>query len=580
MKEPRVSTVGRVLARLFAGLQMPIWTVFLLSVLVCGTVSWIHVRQRQALGEVVSGLEEFRRARIDLAKGFLYTSLSGNPASPFNRDQGLALARQAIFSLEGTWRRRRGMDEEGAWLASFEKAVSVFSERLTRWSETGIRQPAVETDLRNAFYDLEKQADRVDMEIRQELKELARHHDFIFLLSLWVAAVMLSGICFAVIVAGRAQRRSEAALVGSEARFLAFMEFLPGYAYIKDGARRFLFVNRHLESFLRVERAAWGGRTLEEILPGPVAEEMRMHDEAVLAKNDFSLKEEVIEKEGVCRTFVSTRFPIVNADGTLFLGGISVDITERKRAEEEIRRLNAVLERRVRERTAELEAANKELEAFAYSISHDLRAPLRHIRGYAELLQRKCGDEALEKGRHYLESLMGAAHRMGLLIEDLLEFSRTGRMEMHRSDLDMNLVLQEALVLIQQEAEGRCIEWIVDPLPRVRGDFSMLRQVWVNLLDNAVKYTRRCDKPRIIVGVAESQDEAAFYVRDNGVGFNMRYAGKLFGVFQRLHPAQDYEGTGIGLANVRRIVSRHGGRTWAEAEVNGGATFWFSLLKE
>ena len=245
----------------------------------------------------------------------------------------------------------------------------------------------------------------------------------------------------------------------------------------------------------------------------------------------------------------------------------------------EIQKLNATLEERVRERTGQLEIANKELEAFSYSVSHDLRAPLRHVDGFVDLLRKQSAEKLDERGRRYLDIIAASARQMGTLIDDLLVFSRMSRGDLRRAKVASESLVHEVRDALQGEIHGRIV-WKVDSLPQVEADTAMFRQVWANLIGNAIKYSRTRDPAEIEIGCTDSGNgEFVFFVRDNGVGFDMQYVDKLFGVFQRLHRADEFEGTGIGLANVRRIVSRHGGRTWAEGRVDGGATFFFSLPK-
>ena len=282
--------------------------------------------------------------------------------------------------------------------------------------------------------------------------------------------------------------------------------------------------------------------------------------------------------------------------------GLKKEVAERKRAEEEILKRGNLLE-----------TANKELEAFSYSVSHDLRAPLRHIDGFSELLGKHAATLD-DKGRRYLKTISESAKQMGTLIDDLLQFSRIGRAELRKSAISLNHLVQESLASLKQDTDNRKISWNIGELPDVHGDPTLLRQVFVNLLSNAVKYTRGRNEAKIEIGtmqmvnggegqarmvdgrtekgqgssVHESgqtgvdhqpSDEVVIFVRDNGAGFDPQYAHKLFGVFQRLHAAHEFEGTGIGLANVQRIIVRHGGRVWAEGKVNEGATFYVALPK-
>lgn len=242
--------------------------------------------------------------------------------------------------------------------------------------------------------------------------------------------------------------------------------------------------------------------------------------------------------------------------------------TKKQRAETEIQRLNS-----------ELEAATQNLEAFNYSVSHDLRAPLRHILGYVDILQTTAGRKLDEASRQHLQTIEQSAKQMGHMLEALLAFSRMGRAEMSCQRMSLAAVVEEVRRELSNEIKGRDIDWQIGDLPEVWGDPVMLRQAIANLVSNAIKFTRPRPKAKIEIEAKNSGSETILFVRDNGVGFDMDYADKLFGVFQRFHPASKFEGAGIGLANVRRIIHRHGGRTWAEGKADGGATFYFSIPK-
>ena len=285
-----------------------------------------------------------------------------------------------------------------------------------------------------------------------------------------------------------------------------------------------------------------------------------------------------VRKDGSTLNVSVTVSPIRNALGAITgASKIVRDITAQKTAEETIHRLNADLEERVNQRTAQLEAANKELEAFSYSVSHDLRAPLRAVDGFSLAVLEDFGSQLPEQGRRYLQTIRDGAQRMGALIDDLLTFSRLSRTALNKEETNTAQLVRGVLQDLSSHNSARQIKLSVAPLLPCLADPALLKQVWINLLSNAFKYTRDRTPAVIDIGCYEAHGTATYYVRDNGTGFDMQYAGKLFRVFQRLHREEDFEGTGVGLAIVQRIVNRHGGRVWAEAALDRGATFYFTL---
>lgn len=283
-------------------------------------------------------------------------------------------------------------------------------------------------------------------------------------------------------------------------------------------------------------------------------------------------------KDGTFYWVDTTIVPFLDATGKPHQYiAIRADITTRKAAEETIQRLNADLEQRVKDRTMQLEAANRELEAFSYSVSHDLRAPLRAADGFSQALLEDYGAVLPEEGRRYLRTIRASAQHMGALIDDLLAFSRLSRLPLSRQPVDTLRLVREAWEELRALRADRQIEIRTGELPVCQGDPVLLKQVWLNLVSNALKYTGKRPAAVVEIGCLAASGPPVFFIRDNGTGFDMRHAGKLFGVFQRLHRAEDYEGTGVGLAIVQRIIQRHGGRVWAEATPDRGATFYFTL---
>jgi PAS domain S-box-containing protein len=368
-------------------------------------------------------------------------------------------------------------------------------------------------------------------------------------------------------------------------RFLdSLIEHLPVMIFVKDAVNlRFVRLNRASEVLLGVSREEMIGKADRDLFPPEEADFFMARDRETLdAGRLVDIPEESIHTRQLgIRSLHTMKLPILDATGKPeFLLGISVDITERKLAEAAVRELNAEL----RHKAAQLEATNKELESFSYSVSHDLRAPLRAIDGFALMIEEDCKEHLDAEGRRYLSVIRENSRRMGVLIDDLLSFSRLGRQPVANREVNIDSLVREVVAEAlgaeprstrDQAAAAPHIE--VGPLPAAHGDRGLLRQVWANLIANALKYSSKAAHPLIQVSGRQVGTENHYSVRDNGVGFDMQYVEKLFGVFQRLHRADEFGGTGVGLAIVQRVVTRHGGRVWAEGEVNHGAVFSFAL---
>ena len=374
------------------------------------------------------------------------------------------------------------------------------------------------------------------------------------------------------------RKRAEEALLMSEERYRSLVELSPDALFVQSDDK-IVFINTAGVKLLgaRKARDIIGQSSLGFVHPADrkkIQQRVRkLHDDH---KPLHFVEHRIVRLDGTTVNVEMAATPLV-FEGKQAAQVILHDITDRKRSEEEIHRLNQELEQRVIERTAELESANKELEAFSYSVSHDLRAPLRHIEGFVEILRTTKAECLDEEGLRHLQTIAESSRQMGKLIDDLLGFSRTSRVELRKVKVSLDEVIQSVLHEMEPDTQNREIQWSISKLPQVEGDPALLRQVLYNLISNALKYTRTRRCACIDIGSTRVNKQVVIFVKDNGVGFDSRYADKLFGVFQRLHRASEFEGSGIGLANVRRIITRHGGQTWAEGEVDEGATFFFSL---
>jgi PAS domain S-box-containing protein len=408
--------------------------------------------------------------------------------------------------------------------------------------------------------------------------------------ALYILAASLATAALVVAVAAslnRADAKRAAAWRAaeeSERKFRSLVESVADAVVVTGADGRIVLVNGVADELFGYEPGALAGEPIEILIPDALRERHNSHSERYQAEPrprvmggrlDVSAR----RADGT-EIAVEISLGPVEVDGDLLVIATIRDVTERRRVEGEILRLNEELERRVRDRTAELTVANRELESFSYSVSHDLRAPLRAIDGFSRILVEEYAEALPDEARGHLERVVANVERMGTLIDELLAFSRLGRQELQRGRVDLTALAREAAVMIEAEIEGRRVEIEVGELGEARGDRGLLVQVFVNLLSNAVKFTRGRDPARIEVGSYVEEGRPVFFVRDNGAGFDMRHADKLFGVFQRLHRQEEFEGVGVGLALVARILARHTGRIWAEGKPGEGATFAFTLGEE
>jgi PAS domain S-box-containing protein len=362
-----------------------------------------------------------------------------------------------------------------------------------------------------------------------------------------------------------------------ENKFRDLLESAPDAILIADAAGRIHLVNAQTERLFEYSREEMLGQPVELLVPQRFrarhAEHRYGYSQAPHARAmGVGLQLFGRRKDGTEFPVEISLSPLHTEEGTLISSAIR-DVTEHRRAESEIRNLNAELNLKL----AQLGAVNKELEAFSYSVSHDLRAPLRHIDGFARILKDDHASQLDEPGKRYLDRVLEAANQMGHLVDDLLNLARIGRSAIVRQRVKLGDLVRQAIAELPEEAEKRQIEWRIGSLPEPECDPALMELVLINLLSNAVKFTRNCQTAVIEVGTREIEGATAIFVRDNGVGFDPKYADKLFGVFQRLHRQDEFEGTGIGLATVQRIIRRHGGEIWAESKLGCGATFVFTL---
>ncbi len=449
-----------------------------------------------------------------------------------------------------------------------------------------VEEMATRYPIRDLVHQLQ---DQEEILLAQRMRDAERRQQLFFFVSWAALALQILLLCGVMLLLKRQIGRrmdAEGRSQRSSARAASVLQTVREPIVLLDGAQRIVLHNPAFSELYGLEGDDITGRALHELGDGawndPVILQ-RLADVLLRGRELWDHELEQCGADGRMRTMLlnARRMPLPDSDDEVALMTVS-DVTLQRAVHKQVEELNHQLEGKI-EQMAEV---NRELEAFSYSVSHDLRAPLRHVAGFSDKLTRYLGESADEKSRHYLQVISSSAQRMSALIDDLLVYSRLGRGAMRMQAVDMQSLVDDTRSMLDSnlqsdtelEATPRQVEWHIGPMPVVVADENMMRQLWLNLLGNAVKYTAARPRARVEVSCQKLADGSQqFTVRDNGVGFDMAYAGKLFGVFQRLHKASEYAGTGIGLASVRRVLMRHGGRIWAESAVDQGATFHFVL---
>lgn len=371
--------------------------------------------------------------------------------------------------------------------------------------------------------------------------------------------------------------KAQEALNQTQARLSSFMKFVPAKILIKDNDLRIIYANEKMAAYFPVDQ--WIGRKPHEAFPKEVADEMVKKDRQALRDGYINYEEIWTDINNNTRIYNTQKFRININNSEPLLGAIVTDITEKKQTEAKIKELNLSLEHRVAERTSQLQSANQELKAFAYTVSHDLRAPLRAIDSFTHILMEDYKDILDQKGLETCEIIKKNCHDMGKLIDDLLSFSRIGRSTISIQEIDMENLVQHIIKEQVVTLKTTIPTFIIEELPPIPADKALIKQVWVNLISNAIKFSSKQEKPLIKISSGEDKDYIYYSIKDNGIGFNMKYADKLFGVFQRLHSYREFEGTGVGLAIVKRIIKRHNGDITATSQVGLGTEFVFHIPK-
>lgn len=684
---------------------------FVVSVLALSLTGWLSYRltrratatletvahTQEVIGKLVAVNASLREVE-SVQRGFLLTGAVGFLADRTNAIKELDTQLAELRAL--TRDNQNHQRALGKLEPLIVERLNLADDRIVIFQQSGLAaatkfapgaSEAFMSKIKLVLSEMRAEENQLLLQREEEAQKSSQRSLRIIMLSSGLA--ILIGLLAVLVIYDDLRQRELSARELQESRSLleAILNHTPAVVFIKDLAGRYLFVNQRFEHIAGRSRADIQGKTAAEIFPVDQAETAAIHQQTVFTKQAPVEFDEIVLYPDGPRQHRAVKFPLRDAAGKIYaLAGISSDVTERKKAEEERDRfftlsldllciassdgyfkrvspavtdilgwsmaeflarpfldfvhpddhaptLQAVarqvqagqrvlqfenryrhkdgswrvlswcsmphlelmyaiardvtrekaaaaqivqLNTALQSRAGQLEAANKELEAFSYSVSHDLRAPLRHIDGFVDLLAKQNSDKLDDHGKRYLKIITNAARQMSSLIDDLLVFSRMGRAEMRRQAVDLNALAHEAIASLQADLTGRKVTWKIATLPPVKADAAMLRQVLVNLIANAIKYSRPRNPAIIEIGCAsETPEEFQFFVRDNGVGFDMEYVDKLFGVFQRLHRSEEFEGTGIGLANVRRIILRHGGRAWAEGKVDAGATFHFTLPK-